>query len=117
MESVRLPGKEDRGSKDSSSLQNSQARVVGVRWNSSTLSLVPAINLPITTRVRKCHGYDGYIRVKKLASSGKNWGRTKNKPLFGRFVQQVDKRALVESLSTSIHHKKPLQVCFVGFKR
>ena len=37
----------------------------------------------------KCHGYDGYIRVKKLASSGKNLGRTKNKPLFGRFVQQV----------------------------
>ena len=40
-------------------------------------------------RVGKCHRYDGYIRVKKLANSGKNLGRTKNKPLFGRFVQQV----------------------------
>ena len=31
------------------------------------------------TRVGKCHGYDGYIRVKKLASSGKKFGKTKNK--------------------------------------
>ena len=43
----------------------------------------------VIDRDGKCHGYDGYIRVKKLASSGKNLGRTKNKPLFGRFVQQV----------------------------
>ena len=26
-------------------------------------------------RVGKCHGYDGYIRVKKLASWGKKFGR------------------------------------------
>ena len=25
-------------------------------------------------KVGKCHGYDGYIRVKKLASWGKNFG-------------------------------------------
>ena len=29
----------------------------------------------------------------------------------------MDKRAWVDILSTSIQHKKPLQVCFVGFKR
>ena len=28
-------------------------------------------------RVGKCHGYDGYIRVKKLASWGKKFGRLK----------------------------------------
>ena len=28
-------------------------------------------------RVGKCHGYDGYIRVKKLASWGKKFGRPK----------------------------------------
>ena len=39
--------------------------------------------------VGKCHGFDRYIRVKKLASLGKKLGRTKNEPLFGRFVQQV----------------------------
>ena len=30
-------------------------------------------------RVGKCHGYDGYIRVKRMASSDKKFGRTKNK--------------------------------------
>ena len=29
------------------------------------------------SRVGKCHGYDGYIRVKKLASWGKKFGRPK----------------------------------------
>ena len=28
-------------------------------------------------RVGKCHGYDGYIRVKKLASLGKKFGTPK----------------------------------------
>ena len=28
-------------------------------------------------RVGKCHGYDGYIRVKKLPSWGKKFGRPK----------------------------------------
>ena len=28
-------------------------------------------------RVAKCHGYDGYIRVKELASWGKKLGRNK----------------------------------------
>ena len=28
-------------------------------------------------RVGKCHGYDGYIPVKKLASWGKKFGRPK----------------------------------------
>ena len=41
-------------------------------------------------RVGKCHGYDGYIRVKKLAS----WSKkakivTKNKPFLGRYVQKI----------------------------
>ena len=30
-----------------------------------------------TIRDGKCHGYDGYIRVKKLASWGKKFGRPK----------------------------------------
>ena len=34
-------------------------------------SLVPP------SRVAKCHGFDGYIRVKKLASWGKKFGRPK----------------------------------------
>ena len=28
-------------------------------------------------RVGKCHGYDGYIRIKKLGSWGKKFGRPK----------------------------------------
>ena len=28
-------------------------------------------------RVGKCHGYDGYIRVKKFGSWGKKFGRSK----------------------------------------
>ena len=31
----------------------------------------------VMVRVGKCHGYDGYIRVKKLASWGKKFGRPK----------------------------------------
>ena len=34
-------------------------------------------NNKIKVRVGKCHGYDGYIRVKKLASWGKKFGRPK----------------------------------------
>ena len=29
-------------------------------------------------RVAKCHGYDGYIRVKVFGSWGKKFGRTQN---------------------------------------
>ena len=35
------------------------------------------IILYVNIRVGKCHGYDGYIRVKKLASWGKKVGRLK----------------------------------------
>ena len=35
------------------------------------------IILYVNIRVGKCHGYDGYIRVKKLASWGKKFGRPK----------------------------------------
>ena len=42
-------------------------------------------------RVAKCHGYDGYIRVKILADWGKNLGEhaiQQNQPFFwGRFVK------------------------------
>ena len=43
-------------------------------------------------RVAKCHGYDGYIRVKNWQVWVKNLGGqkiSKIKPFFGRFVQQV----------------------------
>ena len=33
--------------------------------------------LAVTFRVAKCHGYDGYIRVKELANWGKKLGRNK----------------------------------------
>ena len=56
------------------------------------LTRLTGLNTGLTGRVVKCHGYDGYIRVRKLARSGKKFGRTKNKQnqaTFGRFVQQV----------------------------
>ena len=33
--------------------------------------------IKVSDRVGKCHGYDGYIRVKKLGSWGKKFGRPK----------------------------------------
>ena len=57
------------------------------------LTKLTGLNTGLTGRVAKCHEYDGYIYVeKKLARSGKKFGRTKNKQnqaTFGRFVQQV----------------------------
>ena len=35
------------------------------------------------------NGYDGYIRVKKLASSGKKFGRTKNKQKQATFLEDL----------------------------
>ena len=65
------------------------------------LTRLTGLNTGLTGRVAKCHGYDGYIRVNKLARSGKIFGRTKNK----------------QKQATLGRNKKPLQVCFVGFKR
>ena len=41
----------------------------------------------IKHRVAKCHGYDGYTRVKKLASWGKNIGRVKKIMYFWEDLQ------------------------------
>ena len=46
------------------------------------LTGLTGLNTGLTGRVVKCHGYDGYIRVRKLARSGKIFGRTKNKILI-----------------------------------
>ena len=43
------------------------------------LTRLTGLNTGLTGRVAKCHGYDGYIRVNKLARSGKISRRTKNK--------------------------------------
>ena len=40
-------------------------------------AFVFALVFAFVFRVGKCHGYDGYIRVKKLASLGKKFGRPK----------------------------------------
>ena len=50
-------------------------------WSSFWWNTHRHINMCTHTHPRdgKCHGYDGYIRVKKLSSMGKNLGRTKNK--------------------------------------
>ena len=46
-----------------------------------------------TARVGKCHGYGGYIRVKKLEGWGKKFGRTFSlaKPgnVLGKFEQLI----------------------------
>ena len=34
-------------------------------------------SINVKVRVGKCHGYDGYIRVKKLGSWGKKFGMPK----------------------------------------
>ena len=36
-------------------------------------------------RVAKCHGYDGFIRVKIFADWGKESGRTFDLPILGLF--------------------------------
>ena len=42
------------------------------------------------SRVAKCHGYEGYIRVKIFAGWGKKFERTSNlaksSPILGRFA-------------------------------
>ena len=40
-------------------------------------------------RVGKCHGYDGYIRVKKLGSWGKKFGRPKLLAKTSHFWEDV----------------------------
>ena len=52
------------------------------------------VSLPITSpRVAKCHGYGGYIRVKKLEGWGKKSGRTfsfaKSSIVLGKFEQLI----------------------------
>ena len=46
-----------------------------------------------TTRVAKCHGYGGYIRVKKLEGWGKKSGRihsfAKSSIVLGKFEQLI----------------------------
>ena len=46
-------------------------------------------------RVAKCHGYCGYIRVKKLAGWGKKSGRThsfaKSSIVLGKFDQLISR--------------------------
>ena len=59
-------------------------------WKACGVDIV--LSFPNTARVAKCHGYDRYIRVKKLEVWVKNLGGpkiSKNKPLFRIFVQQV----------------------------
>ena len=52
-----------------------------------------SLNAKILIQVAKCHGYDGYIRVKIFASCGKKFGRIINfaklNPFLGRFTQHV----------------------------
>ena len=48
---------------------------------------------PVVCRVAKCHGYGGYIRVKKLEVWGKKSGRThnfaKSSIVLGKFEQLI----------------------------
>ena len=55
-------------------------------------TLIPNCN-PIVNRVAKCHGYGGYIRVKKLEGWGKKSGRihsfAKSSIVLGKFEQLI----------------------------
>ena len=50
-------------------------------------------NVHFEPRVAKCHGYGGYIRVKKLEGWGKKFGRTfsfaKSSIVLGKFEQLI----------------------------
>ena len=46
----------------------------------------------IHSRVGKCHGYDGYIRVKKLANWGKKFGRPKWSAKTSHFGEDMCKK-------------------------
>ena len=48
--------------------------------------------VPILIRVAKCHGYDGYFRVKIFAGCGKSLGEDaicKNEAFFGEDLYNV----------------------------
>ena len=61
-------------------------------------------------RVAKCHGYDGYIRVKIRGGWGKLFGRTHKfvNALFATFVRFVSQLAQVDICSL----KEPQQIFF-----
>ena len=74
-----------------------------------SLMVVVVIVMVVVIRVAKCHGYDGYIRVKILASWGKSLGGhtiLQNEAFFGG---DMHNRCEI-SLSSYILH----QFCF-GF--
>ena len=45
--------------------------------------------IPVRGRVAKCHGYDGYIRVKIFAGWGKKSGKRCNMAKFRLFVGKI----------------------------
>ena len=51
------------------------------------------MNMTMVTRVAKCNGYGGYIRVKKLEGWGKKCGRihsfAKSSIILGQFEQLI----------------------------
>ena len=64
-----------------------------VSWNFVKRKVHDRLTNRLKSRVGKCHGYDGYIRVKKLGSWGKNFGRpkllAKTSHFCGRCVQNI----------------------------
>ena len=59
----------------------------------SIIASDPEYFLCIWDRVAKCHGYGGYIRVKKLEGLGKKFGRkfsfAKSSIVLGKFEQLI----------------------------
>ena len=59
--------------------------------NQSTVPYYPSPPYPL--RVAKCHGYGGYIRVKKFEGWGKKFGRiftfAKSSIVLGKFEQLI----------------------------
>ena len=47
-------------------------------------------------RVAKCNQYDGYICVKKLASCGKKFGRTKKLAKTSHFLKDLSKKIKIQ---------------------
>ena len=64
----------------------------GIDSKSSGIQRVEALQCVGAARVAKCHGYDGFIRVKKLASWSKKFGRPKLLPKTSHFWEDMCKK-------------------------
>ena len=68
----------------------------GIDSKSSGIQRVEALQYVGAARVAKCHGYDGFIRVKKLASWSKKFGKTEKLAKTSNFWEDLCKQNMIQ---------------------